>query len=40
VQHKSRWAHKNGFGGIFFWEISQDWVGGRNVLIEAARKAW
>ncbi|RMH30546.1 MAG: glycoside hydrolase family 18 protein [Candidatus Hydrogenedentota bacterium] len=40
VQHKTRWARQNGFGGVFFWEISQDWIGGRNILIEAARKAW
>lgn len=38
VELKARWARQAGLRGIFFWEISQDFVDGRNVLVEAARK--
>jgi chitinase len=37
---KGRWAAEHGFGGIFFWEISQDFVDGDNALVRAAREGW
>lgn len=37
AQRKGEWARRNGFGGIFFWEISQDLVKDRHAIIEAAR---
>lgn len=38
VELKAKWAREAGIRGIFFWEISQDYVDGSNVLVEAARK--
>ncbi len=35
---KGAWAKSAGLRGIFFWEISQDRIDGRNVLVEAARE--
>ena len=35
---KGAWAKNAGLSGIFFWEISQDYVDGRNELVEAALK--
>ena len=40
VALKGKWAHNTGLRGIFFWEISEDYVGGHNVLVEAARKGF
>lgn len=37
---KGRWARAAGLGGYFFWEISQDLVNGRNVLVQAARNGY
>jgi len=37
---KGGWAAQNGFAGIFFWEISQDYIGGENVLVRAATEGW
>jgi len=34
---KGEWARKAGVRGIFFWEISQDYVDDHNTLVEAAR---
>ncbi|CAN5681656.1 hypothetical protein BH09VER1_BH09VER1_03040 [soil metagenome] len=38
VELKAKWAREAGLRGVFFWEISQDFIEGRNVLVEAARK--
>lgn len=38
VALKGKWAHDAGLRGIFFWEISEDFIDGHNVLVEAARK--
>ena len=35
---KGAWAREAGLRGIFFWEISQDYVDGRNELVEPAIK--
>jgi chitinase len=40
VKLKAEWARKNGAGGIFFWEITQDIVGGDNVLVKAAKEGF
>lgn len=37
VQLKAQWAKDQGLGGVFFWEISQDYLNGDNYL---AREAW
>ncbi len=38
ARHKGEWARSQGFGGIFFWEITQDRVAPtRHAIIEAAR---
>lgn len=37
---KGRWARNAGVGGIFFWDITQDLIDGRNVLVQAARSGW
>ena len=37
---KGRWAAKNGYGGVFFWEISQDLAGGRNAIVGAATEGF
>ena len=37
---KGRWAAENGYPGVFFWEISQDIVGGRNAVIRAATQGY
>lgn len=37
---KGRWASDHGCAGIFFWEISQDFIAGRNALVEAASRAY
>jgi chitinase len=37
VQLKAQWAKDQGIGGVFFWEISQDYLNGDNYL---AREAW
>ncbi|MCX7625216.1 MAG: glycoside hydrolase family 18 protein [Candidatus Sumerlaeaceae bacterium] len=38
ARRKGEWARRHGYGGIFFWEISQDAVGaGRHPIIESAR---
>jgi len=38
---KGAWARAQGYGGIFFWEISQDATGqGRHPIIEAARASF
>lgn len=37
---KGRWAAENGFAGIFFWEISQDFIGGEHRLVRAADEAF
>lgn len=41
VRLKGEWARRQGFGGIFFWEISQDATGrGRHPVIESAREGF
>ncbi len=37
---KADWAKKMRFPGIFFWEITEDFVNGDNLLVKAARKAY
>lgn len=37
---KGEWAQSAGIRGIFFWEISQDFVENHNVVIEAAREGF
>lgn len=37
VQLKAQWAKDQGIAGVFFWEISQDYLNGDNYL---AREAW
>jgi chitinase len=39
VQLKAQWAKEQGVAGIFFWEISQDYLNGDNYLVRAAWKA-
>ena len=38
IREKAAWTAKNGYAGVFFWEISQDYAEGRNLLVEAAFK--
>ena len=38
AQRKGEFARKQGLGGIFFWEISQDFDGKTNPLVRAAAK--
>lgn len=40
VALKGKWAAEHGYPGIFFWEISHDYVGGEHVLVKAAAKAY
>lgn len=40
VALKGKWAQAAGLRGIFFWEISEDYIDGHNVLVEAARKGF
>lgn len=37
---KGRWAEEQRFAGIFFWEISQDFVDGDHALVAGARKGF
>jgi chitinase len=37
---KGKWAAQNGFRGVFFWEISQDYVNGQHKLVQAATDAY
>lgn len=39
VQAKAQWAKEQGLGGVFFWEISQDYLNGDNYLVRAAWQA-
>jgi chitinase len=39
ARRKAEWARSSGFGGVFFWEITQDRLSdGRQPVIEAARE--
>ncbi len=38
VALKGAWARQAGVRGIFFWEISEDFIQGHNELVEAGRK--
>ena len=40
VALKGEWTRKNGYRGIFFWEISQDRIDGDNALVVSARKGF
>lgn len=40
VALKGKWAAENGYPGVFFWEISQDYVDGKHVLVNAAAKGF
>ena len=40
IRAKGRYARERGFGGVFFWEISQDFNGVTNPLVRAARAAF
>ena len=35
---KGRWSHEKRVRGIFFWEITEDWIGGTHHLVAAARR--
>lgn len=37
---KASWGAEQGFGGVFFWEISQDFTAGSHALVKAASEAW
>ena len=37
---KGRWAAETGYAGVFFWEISQDFVDGRHALVGAASQGY
>lgn len=38
VREKTKWAKTQGVAGVFFWEITQDYLNGDNYLIREARK--
>lgn len=40
VALKAQWARQTGLRGIFFWEISQDFLDGHNPLVQSARQAF
>lgn len=40
AKEKAAWARSKGLAGYFFWEISQDVVGGENKLVKAAKEGW
>ncbi len=40
AEAKGKWASEQKLGGIFFWEISQDFVDGDHALVTAARKGF
>ena len=40
ARRKGAFARKLGLGGIFFWEISQDFDGRTNPLVRSAREGW
>lgn len=40
TQLKGAWTNQAGVKGYFFWNIEQDSIDGRSVLVEAARKGW
>ena len=40
VADKARWMKSTGMPGFFIWEMSQEYVGGDNVLTAAAQNAW
>ncbi len=40
AKEKGAWARNEGLAGYFFWEITQDVVGGENKLVKAAREGW
>jgi chitinase len=37
---KGAWARARGVGGIFFWQIEQDWIDGDHHLVRAASEAF
>jgi len=37
---KAQWAKKTGYPGIFFWDITEDFMNNDHVLVQAARKAY
>ena len=37
---KGAWAKENNYGGIFFWEISQDYMNEDHAIVRAARAAY
>jgi chitinase len=37
---KGAWAQRKGVGGIFFWNIAQDFSDGENLLVKEARAGW
>ncbi len=37
---KGAWAQRKGIGGIFFWNIAQDFSDGENLLVKEARTGW
>jgi chitinase len=37
---KGAWARRQGFRGIFFWNLEQDWIDGDHELVRAASKAF
>lgn len=40
AREKSAWAAAQGFGGVFFWEISQDFMDGDHAIVRAAGQGW
>jgi chitinase len=40
AEAKGRWARAQGFRGIFFWEITQDWTERGHELVAAARRGF
>jgi chitinase len=37
---KGAWAREQGFRGVFFWNVSQDWAGGDHEIVRAAAAAF
>ncbi len=37
---KGQWAAKNGYAGVFFWEISQDFTDGHHAIVRAATEGY
>ncbi len=40
VTLKGQWAAQQGYRGIFYWEVTEDLIGGEHVLVNASRDAF